>query len=264
MAVSSGVLMGKVAVVTGASRGIGRGIALAFAREGAFVAAVSRPSENLEALVREIRDSGAGAVALPCDIGERDQVLRAIDAAADAGGHLDILVNNAQGFGTAAAPAASPILRPLEELDEDEWEYTLRTGPTATMWAMKAAFPYLSREGGRIINFASGQGLRGNEGTAPYNCAKEAVRALSRTAAREWGKHGITVNVISPLIRTDATDAHFAQRPGREEAVLADLPLRKMGRPDDVGQLALFLAGPGADFITGMTILLDSGKNMSA
>src|SRR4051812_19819973 len=112
MTASFGALTGKVAVVTGASRGIGRGIALAFAREGAFVAAVSRSHEGLDALVGEIRDSGAGAVALPCDIGERDQVVRAIDAAADAGGRLDILVNNAQGFGTAAAPAASPILRP--------------------------------------------------------------------------------------------------------------------------------------------------------
>jgi 2-hydroxycyclohexanecarboxyl-CoA dehydrogenase len=260
----AGRLAGRVAVVTGASRGIGRGIALAFAREGAFVVAVSRSRASLDELVGEIRGNGGDAMACLCDIGDRDQVAGMIGLAARARGRLDILVNNAQGFGTASAPAAGPVIRPLEELDEDEWEYTLRTGPTATMWAMKAAFPYMKRAGGKIINFASGQGLRGSEGSVSYNCAKEAVRALSRTAAREWGRYGINVNVICPLIRTGATDAYFAQRPGMEEAVLADLPLRKMGAPADVGELAAFLASAGSDYITGVTILIDSGKNMSA
>jgi NAD(P)-dependent dehydrogenase (short-subunit alcohol dehydrogenase family) len=257
-------LSGKVALVTGASRGIGRGVAQALAGEGARVVVASRSRSGLDQIVDEIVDAGGSAVAFPCDIGHRDQVVGVVNDAANVWGRLDILVNNAQGFGTADQPAASPVLHPLEELNEDEWDYTYRTGPTATMWAMKAAFSYLSQDGGKIINFASGQGLRGSEGSASYNCAKEAIRALSRTAAREWGKHGISVNVICPLIQTDATDAYFAQSPGLEAGLLADLPLRRMGKPKDVGELAVFLASSGADFITGMTVMIDSGKNMTA
>jgi NAD(P)-dependent dehydrogenase (short-subunit alcohol dehydrogenase family) len=260
----AGRLADKVALVTGASRGIGRGIAEALAGAGARVVATSRSRSALDSVVDAITAAGGEAAALPCDVGDRDQVYGVVQDAAAAWGRLDILVNSAQGFGSAARPAASPVLHPLQDLDEEEWDYTYRTGPTATMWAMKASFEYLRRSGGTIINFASGQGLRGSEGSASYNCAKEAVRALSRTAAREWGRHGITVNVICPLVQTDATESYFAQRPGSEELVLAELPLRRMGKPKDVGELAVFLAGSGAEFITGMTILIDSGKNMSA
>ncbi|MER5915272.1 SDR family NAD(P)-dependent oxidoreductase [Streptomyces sp. NPDC001982] len=261
-AATSGSLAGKVALVTGASRGIGRGIALAFGREGAHVVVVSRSLDRLEEVVAEIEDKGGAATAVRCDIADRDQVVAAVEATVQAGGGLDVLVNNAQGFGTLEKPSGSPTPRPLAELVDAEWEYTIRTGPTATMWAMRAAFPYLKRNGGRVINFASGQGLRGGAGNAPYNCAKEATRALSRTAAREWGQYGITVNVICPLIRTELSDKFLADHPGEEEALLAELPLRKIGGPADAGELAVFLAGPGADYITGETILLDSGKNM--
>jgi len=261
---SAGRLSDKVALVTGASRGIGRGVAEAMAREGARVIVASRSRAGLDRLVDEIVAAGGRAVAFPCDISHRDQVVGVVDDAAQVWGRLDILVNNAQGFGTATQPASSPVLHPLEELNEEEWDYTYRTGPTATMWAMKAAFKYLSQGGGKIINFASGQGLRGSEGSASYNCAKEAIRALSRTAAREWGQHGIAVNVICPLIQTGATEAYFAQSPGLEAEVLDALPLRRMGKPKDVGELAVFLASSGADFITGMTVLIDSGKNMTA
>ena len=260
-----GRLAGRVAVVTGASRGIGRAIALALAGEGAYVVATSRSPAPLASVIDQVRAEGGDGMACPCDVGDRDQVFEMIRTTAGTLGRLDILVNNAQGFGTPAKPASSPVLHPLEDLDELEWEYTLRTGLSATMWSMKAAFPHLRQHGcGRIINFASGQGLTGSEGSAAYNCTKEAIRALSRTAAREWGKHGITVNVISPLIATDATEAYFAQRPGFEQQVLNELPLRRMGRPKDVGALAAFLASSDADYITGMTIMIDSGRNMTA
>jgi NAD(P)-dependent dehydrogenase (short-subunit alcohol dehydrogenase family) len=121
-------LAGKVAVVTGASRGIGRAISLALAREGAFVVAASRSRARLDGLVEEIRSSGGSAIACPCDVGDREQGIRMVTEAAAPRGRLDILVNNAQGFGTADAPAQGPVVRPLEELDEDEWEYAFRTG----------------------------------------------------------------------------------------------------------------------------------------
>ena len=257
-------LDGKVAIITGASRGIGRGIALALAREGARVVAASRSRPALDDLVGQIQAAGGKATACSCDVGVRAQVAATVEQAAREYGTVDILVNSAQGFGTAAASASAPVLHPLEELNEDEWEYTMRTGPLATLWAMKAAFPYLSRSGGKIINFCSGQGLVGAEGGASYNSAKEAIRALSRTAAREWGKHGICVNIICPLVHTETTAAYFAQRPHLEDALLAQLPLRRMGTPDDVGALAVFLSSPDSDFITGMTLMVDSGKNMTA
>ena len=257
-------LTGKVALVTGAGSGIGKAAAVLLAQQGAKVAVLSDTANEIEQTAAEIQRNGGEALAVAANTGREDQVQSAVQQVVDRWGRLDILVNNAQGFGTADQPAASPVLHPLENLNEDEWDYTFRTGPTATMWAMKAAFKYLSQNSGKIINFASGQGLRGSEGSASYNCAKEAIRALSRTAAREWGPHGIAVNVICPLIQTDATEAYFAQSPGLEAEVLGALPLRRMGKPKDVGELAVFLASSEADFITGMTVLIDSGKNMSA
>jgi NAD(P)-dependent dehydrogenase (short-subunit alcohol dehydrogenase family) len=198
-------------------------------------------------------------------VADRTQVIAAVQQTVSRFGGLDILVTAAQGFGTAAAPASSPVPQPVEDFDEQQWSYTLLTGPTTTLWAMQAAFPHLRASGhGRVITFGSGQALVGAEGGAAYNAAKEAVRALSRTAAREWGKYGITVNVVSPLITTDTTRDYFSRRPGLEDNVLADLPLRGMGEPTDVGALAVFLAGDGAKFITGMTIKIDSGKHMFA
>jgi 2-hydroxycyclohexanecarboxyl-CoA dehydrogenase len=117
---------------------------------------------------------------------------------ASAFGTVDILVNNAQGFGTAQRPTPTPRLTALEDFDEEEWEYTFRTGALATLWGMKAVFPCMKDRGGKIINFGSSLGQIGGEGTAAYNATKEAIRALSRTAAREWGKYKINVNVINP------------------------------------------------------------------
>jgi NAD(P)-dependent dehydrogenase (short-subunit alcohol dehydrogenase family) len=208
-----GALSGKVAIVTGAGRGIGRGIALALAGEGAAVVAASRSQASVEAVTREISTGGGQALGVTVDVGERAAVFATVERAVNEFGRLDVLFNNAQGFGPASQPTAAPITQPLESYDEDEWEHTLRTGLNGTLWAMKAAFPHMKDRGGRIINFASPNGLLAYEGTAGYNCTKEAIRALTRTAAREWGKYGILVNTITPMVRTEASMSMSAAIP---------------------------------------------------
>ena len=145
----------------------------------------------------------------------------------------------------------------------DEWEYTLRTGPTASLWFMKAAFPHMkAQKYGKVINFASSSGQIGFEGNTCYNAAKEAIRALSRTAAREWGQYGINVNVINPALETRAFDAWKTARPDFVEALKQKIPMRRLGNPDrDAGPLAVFLAGPGSDYMTGSTFMLEGGMH---
>jgi 2-hydroxycyclohexanecarboxyl-CoA dehydrogenase len=134
---------------------------------------------------------GNTAVGVPTDVGKKEQVFAMVAACVEAFGTVDILVNNAQGFGTEANPRASTIPTPLEDTDDAEWDYTFRTGASATLWGMQAVFSSMKEHGGKIINFASGSGMEGFPGNTCYNATKEAIRALTRTAAREWGKYRI-------------------------------------------------------------------------
>jgi NAD(P)-dependent dehydrogenase (short-subunit alcohol dehydrogenase family) len=258
-------LEGKTAIVTGAGRGIGRGIAIAYAREGANVVVASRTKSSIDATVSTIQAEGGDVIGVTCDVGRRDEVFTAVAKTVAAFGTVDILVNNAQGFGTERRPTGTPRPIPLEDFDEEEWEYTFRTGVLATLWGMKAVFPWMKGRGGKIINFGSWLGQIGGEGTAAYNATKEAIRALSRTAAREWGKYRINVNVINPAVATDAMRGYFDAHPEQADAMLAQVPLRRWGDAvKDAGGLAIFLASSDADYLTGMTFQLDGGASMHA
>ncbi len=256
-------LEGKVAIVTGAGRGIGRAIAHAFGREGAKVVVASRTPATVDAVAREIRDADGEAIGVVCDVGKREDVFTTVQKTVDAYGTVHIVVNNAQGFGTEANPQPSTVFVACEDTDEDEWAYTIRTGPTASLWFMKAAFPYMkAQKYGKIINFASSSGQIGFEGNTCYNAAKEAIRAISRTAAREWGQYGINVNIINPALETRAFDAWKTARPDFVEALKEKIPMRRLGDPErDAGPLAVFLAGPGSDYITGSTFMLEGGMH---
>ncbi len=263
---TTGRLTGKTAIVTGAGRGIGRGIARAYAREGARVVAASRTQATVDSVAAEIAESGGTAIGVAVDVGDRAQVNALVARTRDTFGPVDVLVNNAQSWGKPDTRLPIPPNTPIEVLEDSEWDHTFQTGVKATLFAMQAVFPDMRTRGGKIINFGSIWGQTGNLETAAYNSNKEAIRGLSRTAAREWGKYGITVNVINPTLTTATTYAFLeaAGVAGNEKAI-ADLvasmsPIGRLGEVDrDGAPLAVFLASSESDFLTGETLNLDGG-----
>ena len=255
----TGLLTGKVAIVTGASRGIGRAIAEEYAREGASVVVASRTAGSVEAVAADIRKAGGEAIGIACDMGNRAQILAMVAQAAERFGGIDILVNNAQGFGTRAQPRVANPPTPLEDFTEAEWDWVFDTGLKGTLFAMQAAFAHLkARGGGAIINFGSMRGTIATPFTAAYNATKEAIRVLSRTAANEWGQYGIRVNVINPVIATDAYHADVPTEAARA-AFAGTIPLRFVGEPRDAARVAVFLAADDSRYLTGQTLYTDGG-----
>lgn len=257
-----GKLQGKVAIITGGGRGIGRGIALAFGAEGATVVVASRTAATVQAVQHEVEALGARALGVSCDVAEPEQVSALVARTVAAFGAVDILVNAAQGFGTPEAPMPFPQPLALEAIPDAEWDFTLRTGLMGTLWCMRAVFPHMKDRGGKIINFGSLAGQRGSAGSAAYNATKEAIRALTRTAAREWGRYRINVNVINPAARSHALDEYQKSNPHKIDSA-RQVPLGRLGDPlTDIAPAALFLASSDSDYVTGLTMMVDGGLLM--
>ena len=247
-------LKGKVALITGAGQGIGLGIARAFAREGANLVITGRVPEKLERVAPEIEALGAKVVVCPGDAGVRANAEQAVAAAIDTFGRLDVLVNNAQ--------ALTPGVR-LEDLDEAAIELTMRSGFYASLWHMLAALPHLKETKGSVINFGSREGIMGGAGFAIYSAGKEAIRGLTRTAAREWGDYGIRINVVCPAAMSDAAKQYFEDHPEAKDIYVKDICLGYFGDPEeDIAPVALFLASEESRYVTGQTLNVDGGQVM--
>jgi len=250
-------LDGKAAIVTGAGQGIGRGVARAFAREGAAITIAEINYDTGNAVTRELQDElGAAAQFVPTDVLHHEQVQRMVDATIDAFERVDILVNNAY--------VAAPFAR-LEQKSGDDLLLAYRGGPLHTLWAMQAVFPHMvAQGGGRIINFVSLNGINAHMYSADYNAAKEAIRALTRTAAREWARHDILVNAIAPAAATPAYVAFAEAAPENAAEMLEQNPMGRMGDPErDIGGVALFLASDDGRYVTGNTVFADGGSHIN-
>lgn len=242
-------LKGKVALVTGAGQGIGRGIALAMAAEGAAVAVLGRSQEKLERVAAEITERGGRAVAVLCDVTDSEQVAGAVDQVLSKLGRLDVLVNNAQDYSFG----------PISQLDLGEVEAGWQSGAMGTLRSMQAAHPHLTG-GGVVINISSSAARNPSSGTGAYAAVKAAIEALGRAAAVEWASDGIRVVSLVPFARTPAVQAVLDSYPGLEEQLLADVPLGRFGDVEsDIGKAAVFLASEEASFITGSTLAVDGG-----
>jgi 3-oxoacyl-[acyl-carrier protein] reductase len=241
-------LTGRAALVTGASRGIGREIAKSLAGAGAKVACIATNEELLNSLVAEI---GNGALAIRCDISKPAEIEATVEKAAQALGGLDILVNN------AGVTRDNLLLR----IKEEDWDTVLDTNLKGPFLFIKAAGRFLLRsKAGRIINISSVAGVLGNAGQANYSASKGGLISLTKTAARELGSRGVCVNAIAPgFINTDMA---AKVDPKVIEGVVQSLPLRRMGEAKEIAASVLFLASDLAGYITGQVLGVDGGMAM--
>ena len=245
-----GLLDGKAAIVTGAGQGVGRGIALALAKEGASVAVVGRTLEKCERTLGEIEEAGGRGIALSCKVNHRDQVEATVAAVVEKLGGVDILVNNAH--------TSRPMV-PFEEVTDKDMAIALH-GFHGAFYFMQVCFEQLKARKGKVFNLGSSAGIRGDAGFTAYAAGKEAVRAISRVAAREWGVHGITVNVISPFSESPGTEYMIENVPGYIDELTDQTMLKRLGSSErDVGRTVAFLASEGGSYITGQTINVDGG-----
>jgi NAD(P)-dependent dehydrogenase (short-subunit alcohol dehydrogenase family) len=245
-------LAGRVAVVTGASRGLGRAIALALAEAGADVALAARAKRDLEDTGALVQRAGRRALVAPTNVATYAEVEALMGRAVRELGRLDIVVNNA-GVAKVA---------PLAEMTPDDWRFMVDANLTGVFNGCRAAAPHLiAQKSGKVINVASVLGQVGLPGYTIYAATKGGVIALTRALGVEWARHGIQVNAIAPgWFATDMTDPAFSD-PKINERLTRDIPMRRIGRPEEIGPLAVYLASAASAFMTGQTIFLDGGHS---
>jgi NAD(P)-dependent dehydrogenase (short-subunit alcohol dehydrogenase family) len=245
---------GRVVLVTGCGQGLGFDMAHAFADEGAKLVMVEINPDTLTEKAERLRAGGAEAIAVQGDVSQRATAQNVVAKALDAFGGIDVLLNAAQYTGL-------PI--PFAEQDDEHIAKMVHSGVFGTMYFMQAAYPALKASKGAVINVASGAGVVGNVGQAAYAAAKEGIRGLSRVAAREWGRDGIRVNVISPAANSPSMEKWARDDPERHAATIAGIAQGRFADGyRDLGAVVLFLGSPEC-FLTGQTLQVDGGTVFS-
>jgi NAD(P)-dependent dehydrogenase (short-subunit alcohol dehydrogenase family) len=244
-------LAGRVAVVTGGGDGIGAAVARAYAAEGARVVVAELSEESGRAVADEV-----DGLFVRTDVGKRDQVEAMVHAALDTWGSVDILVNNAWG--------AANVSR-VETKTDAEIDSALSVGFRGPLWAMQAAYPHMKERGwGRVVNMCSLNGVNAHVGTVEYNAAKEALRTLTRTAAREWAPTGVVVNALCPGAKSAAFRRVMGDHPELEQMADRGNPMGRIGDPlADIAPVAVFLASDDCRYVTGNTLFVDGGAHIN-
>jgi NAD(P)-dependent dehydrogenase (short-subunit alcohol dehydrogenase family) len=248
-------LNGKVAIVTGGGKGIGKAIALALAGAGAKVVVASRTEAEIEAVAEQIKGDGGEALARVTDVSQSDQVDALVEATVDAFGGVDIVVNN----------AARSFMRPMIELREDGFDKIFNTnvkGPY--LLGRAAAQRMIEGGGGRIVNVTTVGAERGGEMIGVYHASKAALKMLTMCMAAEWSKHGVLVNAVGPgFTRTEFSQPIWSQ-PGVEEMIAQRVPMGRIAETEDIVGTVLFLCSESSSFITGQSIYVDGGSMATA
>lgn len=246
-------LDGRSIVITGAGRGVGRGIALACAAEGAHVV-VAAPGENGLVTVADIDERGGSATWVRCDVTVRADVRHAIEVAVGEAGGLDAIVHNA-----TSRRSSEPI--ELERVTHDLWHDHASVSLRGAYYCAVEAFPHLQARRGRLVLMTSPAGMEGSRTLPVYGMVKAALRGMAKSLAREWAPAGVTVAAVSPLAMTPAMETAFAEDPELHARLAAAVPMGRLGDAEtDIGPVVAFLVGDGARYITGQTIVVDGGR----
>ena len=245
-------LDGRAAIVTGASRGLGRAMALALAEAGADVTLAARSVAELEETAREVEKLGRRAIVVPTDVTIYAQVETLVERAAEAHGRLDIVVNNS-GIAT---------VMPAAEMPPEDFRRSVEVNLVGVFNGCRAvAGRFIGQRAGKVINLASMLGTAGLPGYTAYSASKGGVIALTRALAVEWARYNIQVNAMAPgWFVTDMNRRAFDD-PKVRERLLRDVPARRTGRPEEIGPLVVYLASPASDYMTGQTVFLDGGHS---
>ena len=254
-AIDMHTVAGKAIIVTGSGKGVGKGMAVHLGKGGARVVVAEWKDDLMAQTCRELDDLGVENLGVVCDIRQRDQIDAMVAQTVERFGRVDGLINNAQTF----RPLAS-----VAEVDASDFDVFYDSGVKGSLWAMQAVYPHMRDQGwGRIVNFASSMGITGGSGFAAYNASKEAIRAITRTAAREWGADGIVVNAIAPAAATHHGEAGKQSEGYR--IFIENCPMKRQGDPElDIGPIAWFLCSDACRYLTGHTFMADGGAFMWA
>jgi len=246
-------LTGKIALVTGAGRGIGRRYAVGLAREGASVAVSALHQEGAMETVKEIEANGGKAVAVAGDVAKKKDVERVVAEVAKAWGRIDILINNA---------GVNPFILPAERVEEEGWNRVMDVNLKGVFLCCQAVFPVMKGQGGgRIVNISSQAGLFGEQGLLPYCVSKAGVLALTRVLAYEWSSYGISVNAVAPGFIAGGMNEPLMRKKELVAALAERVPMKRFADPEEVVSVVVFLCSDEARYINGETLVVDGGMS---